>query len=224
MSRAAGLAAGAAAVGAAAWVAVAPDQSGLPLLIAALGLIVAGAAWLETGSGASKEIVLVATLAAVAAAGRVLFAAIPGVQPVTVITVAAGIALGARAGFATGALAALASNFFLGQGPWTPWQMLGWGACGLVGAALAPVLRRRIPFAAACFVLGFAFSALMDTWYWVAFWPHTWQAYTVVLGQGVWYEAAHAIGNVVIALAIGPELRRLLERYARRLRTEVVWG
>jgi energy-coupling factor transport system substrate-specific component len=224
MSRLAALAAGGAAVAAAAWVAVAPEHSGLPLLLAAMGLIVAGAAWLETGSGASKEIVLVATLAAVAAAGRVLFAAVPGVQPVTVIVVAAGAALGARAGFATGALAALASNFFLGQGPWTPWQMLGWGACGLVGAALAPLLRRRVPFAAVCFALGFAFSALMDLWLWIAFWPHTWSALTVVFGQGFPYEAAHAIGNVAIALAIGPELKRLLERYARRLRTVIVWA
>ena len=96
---------------------------------------------------------LVATLAAVAAAGRVLFAAVPGVQPVTVIVVAAGAALGARAGFATGALAALASNFFLGQGPWTPWQMLGWGACGLAGArarASAPADASRSPRSASC--------------------------------------------------------------------------
>ena len=57
---------------AATWVAIAPAHSGLPLLLAAIGLLVAGAAWLETGPAASKEIVLVATLAAVAAAGRVL--------------------------------------------------------------------------------------------------------------------------------------------------------
>jgi energy-coupling factor transport system substrate-specific component len=224
MPRLAALGALAAAIAAAAWVALAPDDSGLPLLLAALGLIVAGATWLETGPAASKEIVLVATLAAVAAAGRVLFVAVPGVQPVTVITVAAGAALGPRAGFATGALAALSSNFFLGQGPWTPWQMLAWGACGLAGAALAPLIKRRVAFAAVCFVLGFAFSALMDVWLWVSFWPHTWQALTVVVGQGVAFDAAHAIGNVGIALAIGPELRRLLERYARRLRTEVVWA
>ena len=149
-----------AAVAAATWVAIAPAHSGLPLLLAAMGLLVAGAAWLETGPAASKEIVLVATLAAVAAAGRVLFVAIPGVQPVTVVTVAAGAALGARAGFATGAIAALASNFFLGQGPWTPWQMLAWGACGLAGAASARLIRRRIAFAVLCCVLGFAFSAV----------------------------------------------------------------
>jgi len=224
MPRLAALGAVAAALVAAAWVVFSPDRSGLPLLLAAMGLLVAGAAWLETGSGASKEIVLVATLAAVAAAGRVLFVAVPGVQPVTVIVVAAGAALGARAGFATGAVAALASNFFLGQGPWTPWQMLAWGGCGLAGAALSSLLRHRVLFAVACFVLGFAFSGLMDVWLWLSFWPHTWQALTVVLGQGVWFDAAHAIGNVVIALAIGPELRRLLERYARRLRTEVVWA
>ena len=224
MPRLAALGALAAAVASAAWVVLEPADSGLPLLLAAVGLLVAGAAWLETGPDAAKEIVLVATLAAVAAAGRVLFVAIPGVQPVTVITVAAGAALGPRAGFATGALAALSSNFFLGQGPWTPWQMLGWGACGLAGSALAPLIHRRVSFAAVCFVLGFAFSALMDLWLWVTFWPHTWQALTVVFGQGLSFQAAHAIGNVVIALAIGPELLRLLERYSRRLRTEVVWA
>ncbi len=213
-----------AAMAAAAWVAIAPAHSGLPLLLAAMGLLVAGAAWLETGPAASKEIVLVATLAAVAAAGRVLFVAIPGVQPVTVVTVAAGAALGARAGFATGAIAALASNFFLGQGPWTPWQMLAWGACGLAGAACARLIRRRVAFAVLCCVLGFAFSASMDLWIWVTYLPHTWQALVVVIGQGLWYDVAHAAGNVVIALTIGPELRRLLERYDRRLKTEVVWA
>ena len=54
-----------AAVAAATWVAIAPAHSGLPLLLAAVGLLVAGAAWLETGPADSKEIVLVATLAAV---------------------------------------------------------------------------------------------------------------------------------------------------------------
>jgi energy-coupling factor transport system substrate-specific component len=224
LPRLAALGAIAVALASAAWTAARPDEAALPLLILAAALLFSGAAWIEAGPGAAREVTLVATLAAVAAAGRVLFAAIPGVQPVTVITVAAGAALGARAGFATGALAALVSNFFLGQGPWTPWQMLGWGACGLAGAALRGLIRRRAAFAAACFVLGFAFSALMDLWLWLSFWPHTWEALAVVFGRGVWFEAAHAVGNVLIALAIGPELRRMLERYGRRLRTEVVWA
>jgi energy-coupling factor transport system substrate-specific component len=224
MPRVVALTAATAAFAAGAWAALSPERSALSLLLVAVALVVAGAAWLEPGLGGSKTLALVATLGAAAAGGRVLFAAVPGVQPVTVIAVAAGAALGARAGFGVGALAALASNFFLGQGPWTPWQMLAWGGCGVVGALAAPVVRRRVPFAALCFALGFAFSGLMDVWEWYSFYPHTWTALTVQLGRGLWFDAAHAVGNVVIALVAGPELRRLLERYGRRLRTEVIWA
>ena len=98
----------------------------------------AGFAWLEGGTVSARDLTLVATLGGLAAAGRVLFAPIPSVQPVTVIVAAAGVALGPRRGFAVGALAAIASNFFLGQGPHTPWQMLAWGGCGLLAGAAAP--------------------------------------------------------------------------------------
>jgi energy-coupling factor transport system substrate-specific component len=214
----------AASLAAAAWTAVAPHDAALALLLVAGGLVAFGVSWLESGPASSKELVLVATLAGAAAAGRVLFAAVPGVQPVTVIAVAAGVALGLRAGVLVGGVAALVSNLFLGQGPWTPWQMLAWGGCGAVGALAAPLLRRRIPFALACCVLGFAFSGLMDLWEWFSFYPHTWAALTVQMGRGVWFDAAHATGNVVLALVAGPELRRLLERYGRRLHPEIVWA
>ena len=224
MPRLVGALALAGAGGAAAWTALSPHDSGLALLVAAGALIAAGAAWFELGVDSTKLLVVVATLGGVAAMGRILFRLVPGVQPVTVICVAAGVALGARAGFAVGGVAALVSNFFLGQGPWTPWQMLAWGGCGATGGLAAPLLRRRIPFAIACTVLGVAFSALMDVWEWFAFYPHTWAAFAVQLGRGVWFDAAHGSGNLVLALVAGPELRRLLERYGRRLRTEVVWA
>jgi energy-coupling factor transport system substrate-specific component len=224
MPRAVTLAALAAALAAAAWTALSPDDAALALLLVAGGLIVAGAAWLESGPGSSKELVLIATLAAAAAAGRVLFAAVPNVQPLTVTAVVAGVALGPRAGASVGALAALVSNFYLGQGAYTPWQMLAWGGCGLVGGLAAPLLRRRLPLALTCFALGFAFDLVMDLWEWLSFYPHTWQAFTALWVRGVWFDVAHASGNFVLALAAGPELRRLLERYARRLKAEVIWA
>jgi energy-coupling factor transport system substrate-specific component len=211
-------------LGASAWAALDPGRAGLALLLAALAAVAVGFALLEGGTASTKDLALVATLGGVAAAGRVLFAPVPGVQPVTVIVVAAGVALGPRRGFAVGALAALASNFFLGQGVWTPWQMLAWGGCGLVGGLAAPLLRRRISLAFACFLLGLGFSALMDVWEWYSFFPHTWQAFTLQMTRGFPFDLAHAIGNVVLALAGGPELRRVLERHERRSRTEIVWA
>jgi len=102
--------------------------------------------------------------------------------------------------------------------------MLAWGGCGLLGGVMAPLLRRRIPFVLACFVLGLAFSAMMDVWEWYGFFPHTWQAFALQMTRGFPFDLAHAIGNVVLALAAGPELRRLIERYERRTRSEIVWA
>jgi energy-coupling factor transport system substrate-specific component len=210
-------------LGASAWAALDPERGGLAVLLAALAAVAAGFAWLEGGPTSTKDLALVATLGGVAAAGRILFAPVPGVQPVTVIVVVSGVALGPRRGFAVGALAAIASNFFLGQGPWTPWQMLAWGGCGLLGGLAAPLLQGRLQLAIACFLLGLAFSAAMDVWEWYSFFPHTWQAFIVQMSRGIPFDLAHAIGNVVLALAIGPELRRVIERHERRTRTEIVW-
>src|SRR5919204_3844755 len=216
---------GAAAFGAAAWAGLDRSHAGLALLLVVFALLALVVAWLEAGPDSAKELALVATLGGAAAAGRVLFAAIPGVQPVTVIVVCTGAALGARSGIATGAIAALVSNFFLGQGVWTPWQMLAWVTCGALGALCARFIHRRFALAAFCFLLGLGFSSFMDVWNWFAFYDqHTWSTFVAVQARGFPFDLAHAIGNVVIALVAGPELLRLLERYGRRLHAEVVWA
>jgi energy-coupling factor transport system substrate-specific component len=219
-----GALAGLAALLAAAWAALDPERGSLALLLAALALLVAGAAWLEAGPESVRDLTLVATLGGLAAAGRVLFAPVPSVQPVTVMVAAAGAALGPRRGFAVGALAAAASNLVLGQGPYTPWQMLAWGGCGAAAGLARRALRGRLAFALFCFALGFAYGFVMDAWVWYGFYPHTEASLLVRLGAGFPFNAAHAIGNLVLALAAGPELRRVLDRFERRSRAEVVWA
>ena len=214
----------AAALALAAWAALDPARGGIATLLAAIAVLAAGFAWLEGGTVSARDLTLVATLGGLAAAGRVLFAPVPSVQPVTVIVAAAGVALGPRRGFAVGALAAIASNFFLGQGPHTPWQMLAWGGCGLLAGLLRPLLRRRLVFAAFTLLLGFAFGTVMDLWLWYGFYPHTEAALLARLAAGVPFNVAHATGNVVLALVAGPELRRVLERFERRSRTDVAWA
>ena len=85
----------------------------------------------------ARELVMLAVMAALAVAARAAFIWLPGFKPMTAIIMIAGLAFGPSSGFLVGSLAALTSNFIFGQGPWTPWQMLAFGLCGLVFGALA---------------------------------------------------------------------------------------
>src|SRR5947209_13644417 len=138
---------------------------------AILALALAGGfAWYERSRPDARIIALVGTLAAFAALGRIAFAALPNVKPTTDIILVAGYALGGGPGFVVGAVAALTSNFFFGQGPWTPWQMAGWGVTGMLGALLAIATRHRINrigLATVCGVVGFGFTVLQDVGDWV---------------------------------------------------------
>jgi len=183
-----------------------------------------GFAWFERARPDARVIALVATLAAFASLGRIAFAALPNVKPTTDIVLIAGYALGPAPGFVVGALAGLTSNFFFGQGPWTPWQMAAWGATGLIGAALGSVTGRRLgrwPLAITCLAVGFAFTAVQDVGDWVNYSDHSPASLGIYVGKGIGFDAVHAAGCAVFALAFGPALARSLARFATRL--SVTW-
>ncbi|MGK2939105.1 MAG: DUF6580 family putative transport protein [Solirubrobacteraceae bacterium] len=180
--------------------------------------------WYERTKPPAKVIALVATLAALAAIGRIAFAPLPNIKPTTDIVLIAGYVLGGAPGFVVGALTALVSNLFFGQGPFTPWQMASWGLVGLFGALLARLFGRdlgRVELAAACGAAGLGFGLIMDVHMWILYSGHTLTELWVVLGRGVPFNVAHAVGNVVFCLTFGPLLVRSLQRFRERF--EVRW-
>ena len=181
--------------------------------------------WYERTRPDARIVALVGTLAAFAALGRIAFAAVPNVKPTSDIVLISGYALGGGPGFAVGAIAGLASNFFFGQGPWTPWQMAAWGITGVVGAGLALICRGRPigrwPLAIACCVCGFAFTAVQDAGDWVTYSDHSVAQLGVYVGQGLGFDAIYAGSCLVFALAFGPALLRSIQRFTKRL--EITW-
>jgi energy-coupling factor transport system substrate-specific component len=192
------------------------------IVVAALG---ACFWWYERTRPSSKEVALVATMAALGALGRDAFAAIPDVKPTTAVTFVCGYAFGPGPGFAVGAVGALASNIFLGQGSWTPWQMLAWGIVGLGGAALGRLLARRplgrVPLALCCALAAEAFNLLIDLYTWTQGATHTLAAYGAWLASAFSFDLTHVIASFLFGLAFGPALLRMLMR--ARARMEIVW-
>ncbi len=177
--------------------------------------------WYERSEPPAKLLAVVATLAALAALGRDAFAAVPDVKPITAIVLVGGIAFGARPGFAIGAVSALASNILLGEGPWTPWQMLGWGLVGLLGAGLGRLLgpRRPPPLALAlvCALSAEVFNLVLDLFTWTGTGNHSLAGFGLVLGSAAVFDATHVAASFAFGLAFGPGLLRMLTRVRARL-------
>lgn len=193
--------------------------AGLTLLVAllAIGLLFAS---FEASRPALRQLMPTAVLAAVAAAGRVLFAPLPDVKPVSAIAIVAGAALGRRSGFVVGALAAVLSNFFFGQGSWTPWQMYAWGLVGYVGGLLGErgLLERPAVLYGWGFASGLVYGAILNGYYILGYvQPLTWQAVLAAVVAGLPLDLVHSAATVgflaVIWLPWGRAIRRVVAKY-----------
>lgn len=187
------------------------------LLLAALVIFFAS---FEKSAVSSREVGIIAVLSALAAVGRVPFAPLPGIQPTTFLVIVSGYVFGARAGFMVGAVGALVSNFFLGQGPWTPFQMLFWGLAG----ASAGVLGRLLPESGRAVMVsfgiawGYLFGWLMNMFFVVFFIkPLTWKAFFLAYAASFPFDTLHALGNVCFYLLLGPQVIKVLKRFREKM-------
>lgn len=81
----------------------------------------------------AKEVVVIAALSGIATISRAVFFWIPQFKPISAVILVSGSIFGPVSGMLIGILSGFLSNFIFGQGPWTPFQMLGFGLIGLVG-------------------------------------------------------------------------------------------
>lgn len=195
--------------------------AGAPALILGVSAItlIAIASAIERGRPRLRQIMPTVTLAALAAAGRVLFAPIPDVKPVSAIAIIAGSILGPRSGFAVGALAALVSNAFFGQGAWTPMQMYAWGLVGHLAGTLQEtgVFRRRGAVYAYGFLSGPLYGAILNGWHVLGFvHPLTWQSALLAYTAALPLDLLHGAATVAFLALIWKPWRRALGRVVMR--------
>lgn len=171
----------------------------------------------ESAALGSKEIALVAMLGTLSAVLRIPFAAIPNVQPCTYLIICSGYVFGPVAGFMVGSVTALVSNFFLGQGPWTPYQMFAWGLAGVTAGFIGRLKPGWIWVVIFGAVWGYVYGIIMNAWYWLSFiYPLTFRTFTVYQLNSIWFDTLHAISNVVFLGLFGMKTIAILERFRRR--------
>lgn len=185
----------------------------------------------------TREMVALAVMSALSVAGRSAFTT-PSFKPVTAIVVITAIYFGAQAGFLTGAMSALVSNFFFGQGAWTPFQMFAWGIVGFIAGLLAPLIIKKdtigeersktqklydtiklLVFSVVYGAFsGVLFSLLMDVWTVLSMdgtfnlVRYKWAIYYAI-PVTVIYAVSNVIFLAVLTLPLGKILERLKTKY-----------
>ena len=209
----------------AAMVALDIDQAALLMLAVVVAVLALFFMGFDAERPALRQVMPTVVLAALAAAGRILFAPVPDFKPVSAIAIIAGATLGRRSGFMVGALAALTSNFFFGQGMWTPWQMYAWGLVGYLGGVLADAgafnrsdgSPRRVALIAAGFGLSLLYALVINAYDVIGFVrPITVAGAVTRFAAALPFDLMHAFATMLFLGVLYVPWTRRIDRIVRK--------
>ena len=195
-----------------AWGVHGPVLSPVASMLVDVALVVTAFSFMVVAPRTNRmTVAALATLVVSMTAVRVLMQPLPNVQPVTLAALLVGAHLGARRGAAFALLVTLLSNLLISHGWWTLFQALGWACVAVVGARSRLIDEGELNLPRLCFfaalaapLFGFIATRSLIT-------PDlTVAQFLVLLGQGLPFDAVHALGNVAFALWIGPMLHTFL--------------
>ncbi len=166
-----------------------------------------------------RKMVLIAVMTTFSIMSRFIFAFVPGFKPMTAIIVLTAIYLGPEAGFFCGAFTALVSNFYFGQGPWTPFQMISFGVLGLLAGWLhRPLCHSKIILALYGVFAGVLYSFIMDVW--TVLWYNSGlqlNLYLAALVTAIPYTISYVISNIIFLLLFQKAFAKKLKRIVYRI-------
>lgn len=171
----------------------------------------------ESRKPKAREIIVISVLAAIAVAGRAAFFMLPQFKPVVAVVIISGVCFGAESGFLVGAVTGFVSNFFFGQGPWTPWQMFCFGIIGFLAGILYKkgILKKtRLPL---CVYGGLStfiiYGGIINIGSLLMFTSQfSLKALLATYASGFWFDIVHAASTVFFLSVISQPMIEKLDR------------
>ena len=142
-----------------------------------------------------------------AAVLRIPMQAVPSAEPLTFFAILAGWLFGRNKGFLAGASSLYISNFFMfgGQGPWTPFQALGFGIAGWLGG----LLRKKASYleiVTITIVGTLIFEIIMNSFTPLMIGTSIFIAFALALP----FTIIHLVSNLIFSLAL-PSAKKFVE-------------
>lgn len=165
----------------------------------------------------ARELIVIACLSSISVLGRAIFFMLPAFKPMIAITIISGVTFGAESGFLVGATSVFVSNFFFGQGPWTPWQMFSLGIIGFIAGIIQKKgLLKKEKFHLCTFgfiityliygaIMNFASLAMVTN-------KITKTSLFAVYLSGIPYDTVHALATVFFLYVLSDTMIQKLDR------------
>lgn len=167
----------------------------------------------------ARELVVLAVMIALAVIGRVAIP-IPHFKAAFAIIMLTGIAFGPEAGFIVGAITAFASNFFYGQGAYMPWQMMAYGAGGMLAGFVFIRNKIRKPWVMAIFGFlanVFWIGPILDTSHIFIMMPEiSFSTITASLASGFPVNVSQGFCTALMMFVFGKPLLEKLDRVKQK--------
>lgn len=163
----------------------------------------------------AREIVPIAVMSAIAAIGRFAFAMLPQFKPVAAIVIITGISFGPEAGFLTGAISALVSNFFFGQGPWTPWQMFGFGIIGFLAGIVYKykIIKGKTSICIFGAISAYLYGIIVNIWSVSSMLEQiTKESVIATYIASIPFDTIHAVATVIFLYILAIPMKEKMER------------
>lgn len=167
----------------------------------------------------ARELVIIAALCALAVGGRIAFAPVAQVKPMLALVIISGVCMGSQTGFMVGTISAFVSNFYFGQGAWTPWQMFAFAICGFfaglifskgkmskTGVCIYGFLASMILYSG---LVNFSSIMLMGM-------PFTWESVVAIYSMGLPFDFAHAASTAVFLWLIAKPMSETIKRINKK--------
>ncbi len=171
----------------------------------------------ESRKPKARELIVISVLCAIAVAGRTAFFMLPQFKPVASLVIIAGACFGGETGFLVGAVTGFVSNFFFGQGPWTPWQMFAFGIIGFIAGIFFKrgfLPKTKVALCIYGFLATFViYGGIMNPAS-VIMWQNkiTWEMIVSAYIMGLPFDLIHALSTVFLLWLISNPMIDKLER------------
>ncbi len=165
----------------------------------------------------AREIVIISVLCAIAVSGRTAFFMVPQFKPVIAVVIISAVSFGKDTGFLVGTVTGFVSNFFFGQGPWTPWQMISFGVVGFVAGVFSEtgiIAKKRLHLCVlGALVTLIVYGGIMNPASIIMYQKNpTWEMIVSAYAVGLPLDAIHAMSTALFLWFISEPMIEKLER------------